>query len=332
MKRSKEREVVTLICVRLEKSFGVERITALADARASIRRSDGSFKTVSDTTTKLFAVPVRCYTLDQLTPVVGAWAVPYFETTIGLGFSGSCFECLTVIAHISQSLSALAATNGDQPRPSRDGLVNLIVKLCENYFSHHSGEGEPVLLLLVFGFDDGRPWVATITCRPEEGLQSYTVWADEDTLETIGQDARFQQYASEWRNRIQKHRDGVSSKPASQTDDGAFEKDLEVSRHDIAERKTTEEEMLHQIDSEFVESIRGVLQRLELSIDNGNVVAGFTRDDRDYMEGSSYSVAHGTLLGPIPIVEKMGRNLRRSGSASCGRDANQTVCIMTKLQ
>jgi hypothetical protein len=38
------------------------------------------------------------------------------------------------------------------------------------------------------------------------------------------------------------------------------------------------------------DSIGGVLQRLELSIDNRNVIAGFTRDDRNYMDGSSYSV------------------------------------------
>ncbi|KAB2688938.1 hypothetical protein [Brucella tritici] len=316
---------MTLVCVRLEKSFGVDRITALADTRASIRRPDGSFKTVSDTTTKLFAVPVRCYTLDQLTPVVGAWADPYFETTIGLGFSGSCFECLTVIAHISRALSALAAPNGDQPVPVRDGLVNLIGKLCDSYFSHHSGDGDPVLLLLAFGFEGDRPWVAKITWRQQEGLQSRTVWANEDTLETIGQDARFQQYASDWRERIRKHKDGVSSKPALQADDGAFEKALEVSRHDLAERKVTEEEMLHQIDSEFAESIGGVLQRLELSSANGNVIAGFTRDDCDYMEGGSYSVAPGTLLGPIPIVERMGRRVRRPGSTGSRKDGSESI-------
>jgi len=75
---------MTLVCVRLEESFGVARITALADTRASIHRGDGTFKTVSDTTTKLFAVPVRCYPLN-LAPVIGAWTDPYFETMIGLG-------------------------------------------------------------------------------------------------------------------------------------------------------------------------------------------------------------------------------------------------------
>ena len=215
-------KTVTVVCLRLENSFGVQRITALADTRASIRRSDGTFRTVSDTTKKLFALPVRCYTLDGLTPVVGAWADPYFETTIGLGFSGSCFEALTVIAHIGQSLCALVAPNGDQPVPTRDGLVNFIAKLCESYFHHHSGEGEPVLLLLVFGFEAARPWIGRITWDKSRGLNSTTIWANDDTLETIGQDALFQERANNWRTRIEKHRQSVLEKPAPSIPDGAY--------------------------------------------------------------------------------------------------------------
>ena len=88
---------------------------------------------------KLFAIPVRCYPLDAITPVLGAWTDSYFGTTIGLGISVSCFEGLTVISHISQSLSALVAPNGDEPVPTRDGLVNLMAKFCKSYFNHHSG-------------------------------------------------------------------------------------------------------------------------------------------------------------------------------------------------
>ncbi|MUT27049.1 MULTISPECIES: hypothetical protein [Mesorhizobium] len=301
---------MTLVCVRMEESFGVSRITALADTRASIRRDDGSFKTVSDTTTKLFAVPVRCYRIESLSPVVGAWLDPYFETQIGLGFSGSCFEALTVIAHISQSLSALVAPKGDEPLPTRNGLVNLIAKHCETYFGGHSGDGKPILFLLAFGFEDGKPWVAKFTASREDGIKSDAVWADKNTLVTIGQDRLFQKYAGDWRDRIQKHQGQVSARKASSTADGAFEKSLEVARHDVAERKLTEQEMLRQIESEFAESIGGVLQRLELSIYDGQVVSGFTCDDRPYMHGTSCNVTQGTFLGPVPITEKMGRKAR----------------------
>lgn len=45
--------------------------------------------------------------------------------------------------------------------------------------------------------------------------------------------------------------------------------------------------MLHQIESEFVDSIGGVLQRLELGLEGRKVVAGFTQDDRSYLDGAS---------------------------------------------
>lgn len=69
--------------------------------------------------------------------------------------------------------------------------------------------------------------------------------------------------------------------------------------------------MLSQLESEFADSIGGVLQRLELAVYGGRVVAGFTRDDRAYLGGAS-SVSPDGLLGPIPIVEKMGRKLSSS--------------------
>lgn len=308
----RKKGIMTLVCVRLENSFNVSRITALADTRASIRRpEDGSFKTLSDTTQKLFAIPVRCYAADSLAPVVGAWVDPYFETTIGLGFSGSCFEALTIVAHVSQSLSSLVAPNGDTPEPTGEGLVNLLAKLCESYFSNHSGDGSPLVLFLCFGFDDSKPWVGRVTWDKASGIKSSFAWATDETLETIGQDSLFEQRATDWRERIQKHRRKVSGKPAPATADGISERELEVAHHDVAERKATEEEMLSQIDSDFATSIGGVLQRLELAVRGGRVVAGFTRDDRPYFDGASYSVALGTLLGPIPIVEKMGRQIRK---------------------
>jgi hypothetical protein len=243
--------------------------------------------------------------------VVGAWTDPYFETTIGLGFSGSCFEALTVIAHVSRSLSSLAAINGDHPPPTGEGLVNLITKFCQNYFSSHSGDGDPLVLLIVFGFDDDKPWIGRIAWDRANGINSSFVWASDDTLEAIGQDALFQQRANDWRGRIQEHRRKVSEKPVPANADDIFERDLEIARHDVAERKSTEQEMLGQIDSEFSDSIGGILQRLELAVLGRRVVAGFTRDDRPHLDGATYSVAPGTLLGPVPIVEKMGRQIRK---------------------
>ena len=186
-----------------------------------------SWKTISDTTTKLFAIPVRCYPLGELVPVVGAWTNPYFETTIGLGFSGSCFEALTVIAHIGQSLSALVAPNGDQPAPTRDGLVNLLAKLCESYFNRHSGDGDPTLLLVAFGFDQGRPWVEKITWDKTKGV-NHAQSGPRRTRWRHWPGRIVEQRASEWGTRIQKHRDSISTRNSLPTADGAFDRDLEV--------------------------------------------------------------------------------------------------------
>ena len=54
--------------------------------------------------------------------------------------------------------------------------------------------------------------------------------------------------------------------------------------------------------------------RIELLVELMRVEAGFTRADRTYLAGDSYPVAQGKLLGPIPIVEKMGRQIRKPGN------------------
>jgi len=263
------------------------------------------YEVVSDTTAKLFALPVRCYG-PNLTPILGAWTDPYFQTMIGLGFSGSCFEALTVIAHVGRALSALVAPEGDTPLPTKEGLVQLISELCGRYFHAHSGFAKPYLTFLVFGFEEGRPWIGTITCDKHNGPKSSVEWAGDDTLVTVGQDDKFRAHAEDWRNRILKHRAGVEKKAPQDTEDGVFEKELAAAKAGIAEQKWTEAHMLQQIDTLSVELIGGVLQRLELAEENGVVYAAFTHDDRDYLGDTSVSVANGALLGPIPIVQKMG--------------------------
>jgi hypothetical protein len=189
--------------------------------------------------------------------------------------------------------------------------VNLVSKLCESYFAQHSGEGNPILLLVLFGFEAGKPWIAKVTWDRQTGVQSAAEWATDSTLVTVGQDQLFRQYAEDWRTRIQRHKEDVAKKIPPATDDATFEQQLEISRHDVAERKSVEEEMLRGIESEFAASIGGVLQRLELGMEDGRVVAGFTHDDRPYLDGASYTVTPGTVLAPIPIVEKMGRQVRK---------------------
>ncbi len=293
---------MTLVCVRWDNSFGYPRFTALADTRASIPLSSGARRTVSDTTVKLFVVPIRCVDIANLTPIIGARQEPYFETKIGIGFSGSCFEALTIIAIVTQMFEALSPESDGEPRPCGEGIVNFVGRAVQEYFNAHSGDGKPVLHLLVFGFDDDQPWIGKVSWTQIDGLKQEFSLAHDDTIETIGETKDFETKLDQLRHRIRKHKDGLN--PATP----GIEVDLEASKHDLAEKRTTEEELLLKIESEFVQSIGGVLQRLELGLHNHRVVAGFTQDDRPYLERCRISVSKPpAVLGPIKIIEKMGR-------------------------
>src|SRR5262249_734372 len=158
-------------------------------------------------------------------------------------------------------------------------------------FRFHTGDGDPILLLLVFGYDGDAPWIGKVTYSKSKGVQQTYAWATENTLETVGDSALFRQHADELRRRIEKHRETISKRPVQPTADASFERHFEVENHGLAERKSTEEEMLCQIEADFAKSIGGVLHRLELTVEGGRVVAGFTQDDRKYiLDGASYSV------------------------------------------
>jgi hypothetical protein len=228
---------MTLVCVRVDESYSTPRLTALADTRATVPGTDGSQITLTDTTVKLFAIPVRCYTPDTLTPVIGAWCDPYYETMIGLGFSGNCLEALTVVAHVTQSLGALVATTGD-PLPCKEGLVNLIAKTTESFFDNHSGQGNPILQMIVFGFDHDRPWIGKVSWDSKQKLKSEVDWADANALVSIGDSADFERHAREWQRRIENHKARVAARPGESSDaDTAFERAKGVNLHDVASKK-----------------------------------------------------------------------------------------------
>lgn len=300
---------MTLVCVRLDSSYRTPRIVALADTRASIPRTDSSWKTLSDKTVKLFALPVRCYGAGSLEPVIGAWSDPYFSTQIGLGFSGSCFEALTIIAHLTRMLGALVAVDGAEPKPEGEGVVNLIAKVVETYFKSHSRDGRPKVIFLVFGYDDGKPWLGEVSWDEKAGIKNSFVWATDETLRCIGDSSLSEQRAGDLIDLIRKHRDKVGSQRSGNKRD-TFEQELEVERLALAEKKSAEEEILQRMEDEFVTGIGGTLQRLEMGCCGENVSVGYTHDDREYLDHANFSVTRSGLLGPIPIVEKMGRQIR----------------------
>src|SRR5262245_37154093 len=115
---------MTIVCCWFDRSFGRNRITAIADARAA-RKVNERWVPLAETTVKLFKADVKCHAMtDQNFSVEGPWTNPYYRTEIGIGFAGYCFEALSIIALLSQCLEQLAFDGNDRPRPGPDGIVN----------------------------------------------------------------------------------------------------------------------------------------------------------------------------------------------------------------
>jgi hypothetical protein len=186
--------------------------------------------------------------------------------------------------------------------------MNSAMSLVSAYFKSHSGDGDPIALFLLFGFEDDKPWIGKITWSNGQLSDEFS-FAQSDTLETIGQDALFVQRTAELRRRIAKHREEAHAKPGRYPDSDTLE--LEVARHELADKKLVEEKMLESVESEYLDTIGGVLQRIELVNNNGNVSVGYTQDDRRYLSETTFSVSTAGALAPIPIVETMGRKARR---------------------
>src|ERR1700688_4456182 len=108
---------MTIVCCWLDNSYSRKRITAIADARASSSSSKTESTTLNDNTTKLFPTVVNCYALDNLDFQTSTWKDPYFSTEIGLGFAGSCYEALSIIALYQRCVSQLVVDGATPNRP-----------------------------------------------------------------------------------------------------------------------------------------------------------------------------------------------------------------------
>jgi hypothetical protein len=301
---------MTLVVVRLDESYSIPRITALADSRVSIEdpRIRGKRVPVTDYTVKLFAIPVRCFELN-LAPVTGAFVNPYMQTQIGIGFSGSAMEGLSVIFHISQKLGNLATDSDQKPEPTGEGLVSLIVKIVETYFKSHSKYGNPYLSLIVFGFENFRPWISKIE-RPAVGnVTSSTEWAISTSLVSVGDIEDYTNRLIPVVDAVEKRKRDLSTgvQRITRDIDMKNEKKKLLADAEIAKKKFAEEEIIKKMLDDYFGSIGGILQKLELSVHEGQVVAAFTQNAIPGPEISWPSVSTAGYLGPITINENMGK-------------------------
>ncbi len=304
---------MTLICVRLDNSFSYPRITALADSRSTREMADGTLVPETDLTVKLFSIPIRCHNMNSLTPIVGSWTNPYDETLIGIGFTGHCFEALTLVALIARALSSLAAPDGGAPTPTVDGIINLIAAITSDFFGRHHNNDNIVCKFVVFGYENSKPWIGNVQWIGPKRAKSKQIdfqfdykFACDDLIVCLGMTGRFEQYASELIDRIRTHKEAI--KP-SNGEDAAFDLEKEKSRHDLAEARTVEERLLKVIEDEYIVGVGGRMQRLELGLHEGDVVAGFTEDATP--QGSLPTLRldnlSGNALVPMPLTQKMGR-------------------------
>jgi hypothetical protein len=297
---------MTLVCCWLDYSFGRARITAIADTRACLRLATGAYQPLSETTTKLFRLRVHCHDLASLDPDTGTWARPYYTTQIGLGFAGYCFEALSIIALVRQTLEELV-TEGGRPRPTAQGLVELIAEVTKRFFENHTNPDEQEVDFLVFGYASGdrKPWLRQVSHRGGKGVTISELSLGPDDLHVIGSvssNTNYVQAIAKLRRQINRHRSGLKLQPGA---DGMFDYELEQARHVSAEKKSIEEEAIAKVESAFARDVGGVLQKLEAYEAGGSTVVAFSRDDRPY------ALNHLTMVGPglgfVPIGERMGR-------------------------
>ena len=294
---------MTIVACWLDKSFGVTSLSALADARAS-EEINGTWYTHSDNTIKLFAIEVRCFELDSLVPGLGTHIDPYFETTIGLGFAGHCFEALTIIAHIQRAMGALCRVDRQAMLPEPDGLLNLAAVIAEKYMRDHAYGSIRSFEMLVFGWNGpDLPWIGKVVWNKED--RKITKRMENPTpssIVTIGDGATASRaigVATRLRSKIARRLGIVASAPPSEKN--TFSEALlaiEASRR-IAEG------VGNLIENQFVQTVGGVRQKLQIAWHGDRARAAFTLDDQSQLMDGLPSVNRSAFLGPIPIVEKM---------------------------
>lgn len=300
---------MTVVCLWLNNSYGRSRITAISDTRATQKLSDGSLKLLTEHTNKLFRLRVRAHDGNSFDHDTGSWQNPYFETEIGLGFSGYCFEALSIIAYFSRALEELAdvSVNQVRARPSERGIAELLGRIVIKYFSSHNNKEERTVSFIIFGYSaiNGEPWAFCVKHSNAIGVNIIPLSLDVNDVHIIGSatsSTSVDQRIEQIRKMIRRHKEDLKQQDIQ---DGRFIFDLEFSRHESADKKSIEEEVLAIAESVDVKDVGGVIQKMEAYNINGKTLIAFSRDrTSDLLDGLPMV---GDQLGYLPVLEKMGR-------------------------
>jgi hypothetical protein len=299
---------MTIMCCWFNQSYSLDRLTGIADERAAVEEKRDVWKPLTETAVKLFRLTANCHALSCLYPEVGGWRKPYYHTEIGIGFAGYCFEALTIIALLSRVLDQLVADADDEPKPEPEGILNLAREITERYFAGHKNPDTQHVEFLIFGFSprNGEPWVGKLVHNPKRpielkfkqpvGPEDFFVIGDPQVKKT------FQERVDAIRKRIAKRATDIE---VGEGEDAQFDADRESGRLLAADRKAIENEVLAKIDDEFVHTVGGILQKIEVyRLDGDRGEVSYSRDDHPHLLDVLPCV--GANLGYIPIGEKMG--------------------------
>jgi hypothetical protein len=300
---------MTVVCCWLDDSYGRRRVTAIADSRAATKDENDKWIPANEVTTKLYRLRVTCYPMSGLDTMNGTWVNPYYSTEIGIGFSGHCFEAMSIIALYQRCVEQLVAVGDVLTKPEPAKLIQVLIEITKRWFSGHRIPDDRDVEFLLFGFSpvDGEPWAGKVVrlngkapsfVEFSSPLDSQSVYSVGD----VGQQKVLTDALAKIRKRIQKHAEAVRKGEGAEDRDA---RELEVARHSSADKKSVEQLVLDEMNKEFNPTVGGVLHKIEViaCADNRGLVT-FSRNDQQHILDGLPEV--GNQLGYLPMGERMG--------------------------
>lgn len=291
---------MTIVCCWLDRSQSIERVVGLADGRASTQRDNTNFDPYVDATPKLFRILVRCFDLD-FQPATGLPGSPYYETEIGIGFAGQCFEAMSIIALGQRCLATLTDTMRTGSRPSHDGIVNLVRVLSDRFFQTHRRPDRQDIDLIVYGYcpTSGEPRASHIRHRRNTATTTRSLSLTGNGFHVIGSaggESDFSETIEKLTKHIERHKVSIKKRMF----DDYFEFELEKSKHENAKAGAIENSVLSLVLKDTFGDLGGVLEKLEAFKVRDKAVTSYTSDSRpNIFEGLPSVNSAGLAFMPV---------------------------------
>jgi hypothetical protein len=225
-----------------------------------------------------------------------------------MGFSGTCFDAMSIIALYRRCLEQLVFVGDTLVRPEPVRLLEILQEITNRWFKESPTSKNVEVYFLVFGYSpiDGRPWAGKVGRGRAESAKLIEISNPLEPQEfycagDVGERRTFKRAIDDIRKRIQRHAKRL--RPGNSFD-ARMAQELEAARHESADKKSIEKLVFHEIRKASNETVGGVVQKLEVVLsDNYSCVAAFSRDDQDYILDNLPPAANG--LTYVPVVEKM---------------------------